>query len=245
MANTDPSHNKRQPVWQSGARPDPFWPSAYNAQPDPLAARKRPTRRRKRLLGWMAVLVLAAVASIALQQDSSSINPVAADSKRAGDTAPAVATSSALPSAVSAAAADSTPTASGPRPANGTIFTDRGPNGHGLFTISNGTQSDAVVTIAVAEDARHSIFVQSGNAAQVKAVADGSYTIYVQQGSGWNNDLKVFTMGAQYSKFDTTATFATKRERDGIRYTNFSITLHSVPGGTADVVAVDPAAVPR
>jgi hypothetical protein len=102
-----------------------------------------------------------------------------------------------------------------------------------------------VVTLAVADDARHSIFIQSGNAAQVKSIADASYTIYVQQGSGWNNDLKVFTTDVQYSKFDTTATFATKREREGIRYTNLSITLHSVPGGTADVVAVDPAAVPR
>jgi hypothetical protein len=179
------------------------------------------------------------------REDSSSPSPIAADPAGAGDSAPAVASSPALPSAVSVAAVDSTPTATGPRPDNGTVLTDRGPNGDGLLTISNGTQFDAVVTLAVADDARHSTFIQSGSAAQVKSIADGSYTIYVQQGSGWNNDLKNFTADVKYSKFDTPATFTTKRERDGIQYTTFNITLHAVPGGAAEVVPVDPAAIPR
>jgi hypothetical protein len=190
-------------------------------------------------------VVVAAIAVGTSQSDPATPAPVGADSgiTDAGPT-PSASSPESL-SAVPATPISPPPTAAGPRPDNAAVLIDRGPNGQGILTINNGTQLDAVVTLAVAEDAKHSIFVQAGNEAQLKSIADATYTIYVQQGGGWNNDLQIFTENAQYSKFDTPATFTTKKAGGSVQYTKFSITLHPVIGGTADIVDIDPAAVPR
>lgn len=135
--------------------------------------------------------------------------------------------------------------AAGPRPDNGAMLLDRGPNGQGVLEINNGTSADAVVRLVAGEAATHAVYVHHGATARVTKIPDASYTIYVLQGSGWDDARQEFTVDAQFSKFESTADFVTERTGGGIQYSEFSITLHPVVGGTAQVVDVDPASIPR
>jgi hypothetical protein len=149
------------------------------------------------------------------------------------------------PAAMSLSPAGLAPTAADPRPENGAHLTDRGAKGHGALAINNGTSQDAVVTLAVGENASHAIYVHAGSDARIESIADDTYVIYVQQGTGWNNDLQQFTADADYAKFDSPATFTTIRDASGIQYTEFSITLQPVVGGNARSVPVNPEGIPK
>lgn len=132
----------------------------------------------------------------------------------------------------------------GPRPENGTVLVDRGANGRGVLEINNGTSYDAVVTLAAGGPATHKVYVHNGATARIKSIPDASYTIYVEQGTGWDDNLAKFTADTQSSRFDSAATFVTERKKGSIQYTEFSITLHPVVDGTAEVLEVDPASIP-
>lgn len=154
--------------------------------------------------------------------------------------------------AAPAAAAAVTPAAplvaaqsAGPRPGNGAVLTDRGPNGRGVFRIENGTASDAVV--ALARDGRrlHAVYVRAGAKATVSGIADGSYAVFVHQGSGWDAGRRAFRTDVTYVKFAATADYRTVRKGRKINYISYEATLQPVPNGNAPTVPVDPAAFPQ
>jgi hypothetical protein len=140
---------------------------------------------------------------------------------------------------------DTPPTVSGARPENGARLIDRGARGHGVMVISNGTSQDGVVTLAMDSKANLAVYVRANSDARVESIGDGTYTIYVRQGTAWNGDLRKFTADAHDSKFESTAQFTTIRDANGIQYTEFSITLQPVEGGNARSVPVDADEIPE
>jgi hypothetical protein len=141
-------------------------------------------------------------------------------------------------------AAEPTPGPSGPRPDNGAVVVTRGTSGHGELAIENGTDQDALVTLALRGSAVRAVYVRSSSNTDLRGIPDGTYDIFVAQGDGWNRELRRFTEFPAYSKFDDPAPFQTVRETGAIRYTRLSITLQPVSGGSTSTVPVDPDAYP-
>jgi len=140
--------------------------------------------------------------------------------------------------------AEPTPGPSGPRPDNGAVVVTRGTSGHGELAIENGTDQDALVTLALRGSAVRAVYVRSSSTTDLRGIPDGTYDIFVAQGEGWNRELRRFTEFPAYSKFDDPAPFQTVRETGAIRYTRLSITLQPVSGGSTSTVPVDPDAYP-
>lgn len=136
------------------------------------------------------------------------------------------------------------PGPSGPRPANGAVVTKRGKAGRGELAVENGTDEDALLTLARDGQAVYAVYIRASADTELAGIADGDYEMFVTQGDGWNAELRRFTASPDYSRFDDPASFATVREADGIRYTRLRITLQPVVGGTAATVPVDQNAYP-
>ena len=157
--------------------------------------------------------------------------------------APAPPTAIAVPSAApELGAAVAGP--SGPRPGTGEVLTRRGPAGRGELAVQNGADEDALVTLSRDGRAVYTMYVRTGEGAQLTGVADGDYQIFVAQGDGWNGELRRFTASADYARFADTASFTTVRESGGIRSTRLRITLQPAAGGNAVSKPVDPQAFP-
>jgi hypothetical protein len=150
----------------------------------------------------------------------------------------------ARPPASDPATTEPTAEPSGPRPDNGAVLVTRGTSGHGELAIENGTDQDALVTLAQGGSAVRAVYVRSSGDTDLRGIADGTYDIFVAQGDGWNRELRRFTASPAYSRFDDPAPFQTVRESGGIRYTRLSITLQPVSGGNTSTVPVDPEAYP-
>jgi hypothetical protein len=190
-----------------------------------------PTRPLPTLVGGLlAVLVLGGCAST-----PAAAPPVAGSSER---------TVTELAPPPASDPAESTPGPSGPRPDNGAVVVTRGTSGHGELAIENGTDQDALVTLALRGSAVRAVYVRSSGNTDLRGIPDGTYDIFVAQGDGWNRELRRFTEFPAYSKFNDPAPFQTVRETGAIRYTRLSITLQPVSGGNTSTVPVDPDAYP-
>ena len=182
-------------------------------------------------------LLLAAVLALAgCGGDPATPSPAPA-------TAPPVSNPVAANPALSAAVTPG-PGPSGPRPANGAVVTKRGKAGKGELAIENGTDEDALLTLARDGRAVYAVYIRASADAELTGIADGDYEMFVAQGDGWNDELRRFTASPDYTKFDDPASFATVRETDGIRYTRLRITLQPVVGGNAGTDPVDPESYP-
>ena len=84
------------------------------------------------------------------------------------------------------------------------------------------------------------LYVRSDKDYNLKGIPDGDYDIYFSQGKEWDGDLKQFTSGISYQRFEDSINFATT----GDLYTVWTITLHPVPEGSAKTSSVNPGEFP-
>ena len=117
----------------------------------------------------------------------------------------------------------------------------KGSRGEGLLDIDNGTPEDTYVTLGIGGALKLGVYARSGSTAHVTGVADGTYDLYYASGSGWNSDLRTFTVDASYTKFDDPFPFATTARK----YSAWSVTLQPSASGHATTSSVDAAQVPR
>jgi hypothetical protein len=79
--------------------------------------------------------------------------------------------------------------------------------------------------------------VRTKSKAELADIPDGSYEIFVTQGSDWDSGVAKFTRSASYSKFEKITDFVTRTvEQGGLPTQQSSIwtfTLHPVPLGNA------------
>ena len=184
----------------------------------------------------LALLLAAVLALAGCGGDPATPSPAPA-------TAPPVSNPVAANPALSAAVTPG-PGPSGPRPANGAVVTKREKAGKGELAIENGTDEDALLTLARDGRAVYAVYIRASGDAELTGIADGDYEMFVAQGDGWNDELRRFTASPDYTRFDDPASFATVREADAIRYTRLRITLQPVVGGNAGTDPVDPESYP-
>ncbi|MFJ1646551.1 hypothetical protein [Streptomyces sp. NPDC088258] len=116
---------------------------------------------------------------------------------------------------------------------NGTLVKDAGRSGLGRLTIDNGTESDAVVSLTGQRRTAFTLYIRKGRSATVRAVEDGSYTVYFASGTDWNSAKKSFTRDCSFQKFDDKAAFRTVAVTGGTQYTVLTYSLAKSVGGNA------------
>lgn len=129
----------------------------------------------------------------------------------------------------------------GPRPANGAVIVRQGKRGGGVLNIDNGTEEDAYVTLARDGKAARAVYVRAGQKARLPGIADGDYQLFYATGSGWNVDVRDFTLNASYNQFDESFPYETTARK----YTIWDVTLRAMIGGNARTSPVAPGTVPR
>lgn len=125
---------------------------------------------------------------------------------------------------------------------NGTVLRDPG-SGYGEFEVQNGTDRDAVLTFAQGGHAVGSLYVARGEAARMDGIPDGSYEMFFTSGVDW--DGVAFTRSCAFNRYDDTAVFETEEVEEGVEYTHFSVTLHAVPAGNAEILSIPPESYPK
>jgi hypothetical protein len=127
------------------------------------------------------------------------------------------------------------------RPRNGKLLRAGKLDGRSNFTIDNGGSNDAVVTLS--EGKRKpvvSVYVRKDKKYTVAGVPDGSYTVFFTGGADWDGTVRAFGRDCAFQRFDPKLKFRTTQTSTGVFWTDRTITLHPVVGGTASTTDVDP-----
>lgn len=126
---------------------------------------------------------------------------------------------------------------------NGSIVTGGTGRGLGTLTITNGGDTDATVGLVPdqATAPAVSVYVAHGATFTLNGIRDAVYQVFVTTGHDWDAGARLFARDCQFQHFDDPLRYATTRTQ----YTTGTLSLTPVPGGTATVSAVDPAAFPH
>ena len=131
------------------------------------------------------------------------------------------------------------------RLANGALVKDSGRSGLGQLTVSNGTDSDAVVSLTRGERVVFTVYVRRGADTTVRRVENGTYTVYFSTGEDWNASKRSFTTGCVFEKFDSKAKFRTIQVSGGTQYDVLTFSLAKTIGGNATTSEVPADAFPE
>ncbi|MGH3774955.1 MAG: hypothetical protein ACRDRR_04350 [Pseudonocardiaceae bacterium] len=112
--------------------------------------------------------------------------------------------------------------------------------GRGELTIDNGGGQDAVISLATSKNPAFSVYVRNGSKYTVKGIRDGTYEIFFTTGVDWDRQNRTFTRDRTLQRFDDTMKFTTTKTSTEIRWSTWTITLHSVIGGNANSREVNP-----
>lgn len=127
------------------------------------------------------------------------------------------------------------------RPRNGKLLRAGTLDGRSNFTIDNGGSNDAVVSLSKGKrKPAVSVYVRKDKKFTVEGVPDGSYTVFFTGGADWDGTARAFGRNCAFQRFDPTLKFKTTQTATGIFWTDRTITLHAVVGGTASTTDVDP-----
>jgi len=112
-------------------------------------------------------------------------------------------------------------------------------SGHGLLTIKNGTESDAVVNVVEqrSEILARSVYVARGSNWTIRRLAPGTYKLIFGTGRGWDDAEGDFSVDANHQEFDKLLVF----EETGPQYDHLTLTLNPVFGGNVRTVGIDQA----
>lgn len=124
------------------------------------------------------------------------------------------------------------------RLANGQFLRSGSRTGKGELTIDNGSDRDAVITMAMNSNPVYSVYVRKGSMYTVQGIRDSTYEIFFTIGTDW--DSQNFTRDRALQRFDQTFNFTTTRTATELRWTTGKITLNPVVGGNASTSPVDP-----
>ncbi len=116
------------------------------------------------------------------------------------------------------------------RLATGTVIKQTGArNGEGELTVENGLDLDAVAVLS-RDDWLFAVYIRNNSSHRLTGIPDGSYDLFFTLGEDWDAAQGAFTRRRDLSRFDEPFPFTSTPTT----YTVWSVTLHPVPGGTAD-----------
>lgn len=109
----------------------------------------------------------------------------------------------------------------------------------GELTIMNGRRSDAHVKIIISDRNCFEAYIRSDDSITIEGIPDGIYELLFAFGFGWDIETQSFTRGKSAFKFKDPFFFSTSRSSSrSTRYSTFSVTLYSVPGGRAETPSI-------
>lgn len=135
----------------------------------------------------------------------------------------------------------------GRRPANGTLVKRASPGGLGEVRVNNSKGSaDAVVSLVSGNEVTEmAVYVRARSTATVHGIHDGTYQVYVANGTDWEAQEKLFTRNCGFQKFNRAADFTTKISGSTTHYTFYEIDINPSVYGNATENKVRPEQYPR
>ncbi|MEU8201026.1 hypothetical protein [Streptosporangium sp. NPDC049046] len=130
------------------------------------------------------------------------------------------------------------------RLSNGRFIASEGRPGRAYLELRNGTRQDAVVVLVRGKKKAVTVYVRRKSNFKIQGVRDGSYKIYYTLGEDWDAKAKTFTRSCDFEQFGKSVRFRTVNTGTQIRWTNWTITLHAVTGGTVKPKKVKPGDFP-
>jgi hypothetical protein len=116
------------------------------------------------------------------------------------------------------------------RLATGTIIKQTGAtNGEGELTVDNGLDLDAVAVLS-RDSWLLAVYVRNNSSHTITGIPDGNYELFFTLGEDWDAAQGAFTRRRDLSRFEESFPFTSTPTT----YSVWSVTLHPVPGGTAN-----------
>jgi len=120
-----------------------------------------------------------------------------------------------------------------PRPQTSQELGGRWRGGRAELRVSNGTENDGIAVLYDPYDEpKRALYVRRHETGVMTAVPAGTYRLKFQFGDDWL-ETREFCPPMGSAEFDEALEFSETRDEDGVRYRGFTVTLHSVPSGTA------------
>ncbi|MGJ6961975.1 hypothetical protein ACSDR0_08665 [Streptosporangium sp. G11] len=130
------------------------------------------------------------------------------------------------------------------RLSNGRFIASEGRPGRAYLELRNGTRQDAVVVLLRGKKKAVTVYVRKKSNFKIRGVRDGSYKIYYTLGEDWDAKARTFTRSCSFEQFGKSVRFRTINTATQIRWTDWTITLHAVSGGTVKPKKVKPGDFP-
>jgi hypothetical protein len=118
-------------------------------------------------------------------------------------------------------------------PNGSSIESDRCEGGHGVLSVQNGTDEDAVVRLYDPRDLRTICWflVRQNDSASRSTIPEGDYRLAYTMGHGWIESDDAFRWQPSYGEYEKAFGYAEQHDHEGIQYKEISVTLQPVHGG--------------
>lgn len=113
------------------------------------------------------------------------------------------------------------------------VLGSRRMSGKGVFTLDNGSDGDAVVTLISSVTGRRvrSIYIREHEKGSLRSLDPAVYRVNVAKGCNWNDSARRFSSEPSYFKMSHPYNFTEVNEDDRIKYSSWTLTLYKVFDG--------------
>ncbi|MFD0888453.1 hypothetical protein ACFQ08_28295 [Streptosporangium algeriense] len=115
---------------------------------------------------------------------------------------------------------------------NGSYISSESRPGRAYLELKNGNNRDAVVVLMRGKKKAIAVYVRKKSSFKVRGVRDGTYKVYYTLGVDWDSRSRAFSRSCSFEQFGKSVRFRTTRTWSQIRWTNWTLTLNAVVGGT-------------
>ncbi|MFF4415287.1 hypothetical protein ACFYY8_22385 [Streptosporangium sp. NPDC001559] len=127
---------------------------------------------------------------------------------------------------------------------NGSYISSESRPGRAYLELKNGNNRDAVVVLTRGKKKVISVYVRKKSSFKIKGVRDGTYKVYYTLGVDWDSRARAFSRSCTFEQFGKSVRFRTTRTWSQIRWTNWTLTLNAVVGGTVRPKHIKPSEFP-
>ena len=123
-------------------------------------------------------------------------------------------------------------------PKSGQVFSSAARGGYCTLTVET-SDFPAFIKVVNTKDPKSvvSFYVRANSKSKI-SIKNGTYEVRFATGDKWFGSGELFGKETRYQVFDDTLSFTTKNNGSYINYTTWSVTLYSVPGGTATTTTI-------
>lgn len=107
--------------------------------------------------------------------------------------------------------------------------------GSGTLKVINGTRQDAAIKLVDRNSGQtyRFVYIRAGREVVLNGISTCLCTLKFTTGTDWDSRSRKFRRNPSFSKFEQALNFRESRTASGVRWMNYTATLHSVPHGKA------------